>query len=137
MEGFLEENGFNSIKILHNTAVAFEDVAICGTRGWSSQEDEDDVRIYDREKRRLILSLEEARKLKTSRIIVGMHYPPIGSDNDDRSFIEIMKNYGVSDCVYGHLHSFAHKNAIIGDCDGINLMLVSGDYTNFAPVLVK
>lgn len=137
MEGFLEGNNLSSIKILYNTAFAFDDAAICGTRGWSSQEDEDDIRIYDREKRRLILSLEEAVKLRKDRIIVGMHYPPLSADGNDKSFIEIMKYYGVSDCVYGHLHSFAHKNAIVGDCEGINLMLVSGDYTNFAPVLVK
>lgn len=137
MESFLSENNFNSIKIVHNTAVEFEDAAICGTRGWSSQDDKDDFKIFDREKRRLILSLEEAVKLKKRNIIVGMHYPPIEAEGTDNSFIEIMKNYDVSACVYGHLHSYAQKNAIVGEYEGINLMLVSGDYIDFTPVLVK
>ena len=40
MENFLGENGFDTIKILNNTAMAFEDAAICGTRGWWFRENQ-------------------------------------------------------------------------------------------------
>ncbi len=136
MEEFLAENQFDTIKILNNTAMAFEDAAICGTRGWSVQEnnDEDDERIIDREKKRLILTLEEALKLKKERLIVGIHYPPFDRQGEENGFLEIMRNYDVDICVYGHLHSYAHKNAVEGDVNGINLRLVAGDFVDFTPV---
>ncbi len=139
MEEFLKENHFETIKILNNTAIAFEDTAICGTRGWSIQEnnDEFDEKIIDREKKRLILTLEEGIKLKKERLIVGIHYPPFDRHGEENGFLEIMRNYGVDLCVYGHLHSFAHKNAVEGDWDGINLKLVAADFVDFTPVPAK
>ncbi len=138
MEEFLAANRFDTIKILNNTAIAFENAAICGTRGWSVQEnnDEDDEKIIDREKKRLILTLEEAVKLKKERLIVGIHYPPFDRHGEENGFLEIMRNYNVDMCVYGHLHSYAHKNAVEGDVDGINLRFVAGDFVDFCPILV-
>jgi len=139
MEDFLTENHFDTIKILNNTAIAFEGAAICGTRGWSVQEnnDEDDERIIAREKQRLILTLEEAVKLKKEELIVGIHYPPFDRHGEENGFLEIMRNYDVDICVYGHLHSYAHKNAVEGDVDGINLRLVAGDFVDFCPVKIR
>lgn len=139
MEEFLGNNHFDSIKILNNTAIAFENAAICGTRGWSVQEnnDEFDEKIIDRERKRLILTLEEGVKLKKERLIVGIHYPPFDRHGEENGFLEIMRNYNVDLCVYGHLHSYAHKNAVEGDIDGISLKLVAADFVDFMPVLVK
>ncbi|MDO4744672.1 MAG: serine/threonine protein phosphatase, partial [Clostridia bacterium] len=116
----------------------FEDTAICGTRGWWYKEGrtEEDEKILDRERKRLVLALEEAVKLKKERIVVGLHYPPLDKDSANRDFFEIMKQYNVDTCVYGHLHSFSHKNAVVGEVEGINLKLVAGDFVNFMPVLV-
>lgn len=138
MEEFLDENKFDTIRILNNTAIAFENAAICGTRGWSVQEnnDEDDERIIAREKQRLILTLEEAVKLKKERLIVGIHYPPFDRHGEENGFLEIMRNYDVDICVYGHLHSYAHKNAVEGDLNGINLRLVAGDFVDFKPIKI-
>ena len=139
MEEFLKENHFDTIKILNNTAITFEDAAICGTRGWSVQEnnDEADEKIIDREKKRLILTLEEGVKLKQKRLIVGIHYPPFDRHGEENGFLEIMRNYNVDLCVYGHLHSYAHKNEVEGNLGGINLKLVAADYVDFAPVLAE
>lgn len=138
MNKFLTENSFDTITILNNNAIAFEDAAICGTRGWwyKDGQSEEDERILDRERKRLVLALEEAVKLKKDRIIVGIHYPPVCIDSPNRDFLEIMKQYNVETCVYGHLHSFSHKNAVTGMVEGINLKLVAGDYVNFVPILV-
>ncbi len=138
MEGFLKENEFDTIKILNNTATEFENTAICGTRGWWYKEGQspEDEKILDREKKRLVLALEEASRLKKSRIVVGLHYPPVDADACDDDFLEIMKQYKVDTCVYGHLHSYAHKKAVVGEIDGIKLKLVSGDFVDFTPVLV-
>ncbi len=139
MEEYLAANNFNTIKIIHNNAIEFENAAICGTRGWNLSEEnpsEEDVRIFDRERKSLILSLEQATKLKKERIIVGMHYPPADKVNQNGDFMEIMKQYNVDCCVYGHLHSYSHSRAVEGMVDGVDLKLVSGDYINFTPVLI-
>lgn len=140
MNKFIEENNFSSIKIIHNTAVECENAAVCGTRGWSIRENgvdtDENRRIFDREKQRLILSLEQAVRLKKERIIVGMHYPPIDRGDSESAFLDIMKNYGVESCVYGHLHSYAHSRAFEGTKNGVHMKLVSCDYINFTPILV-
>ncbi len=138
MNKFLAENNFDTIQILNNTAVGFENAAICGTRGWWYKDEQsgDDEKILDREKLRLVLALEEAVKLKKERIIVGLHYPPIDNFSTKRDFMDILKEYKVDTCVYGHLHSYSHKNAVNGEVDGVKLQLVSGDYLGFKPILV-
>lgn len=138
MNKFLAENRFDTISILNNTAMEFEDAAICGTRGWWVKEDmsEEDLKIFDREKIRLVLSLEEAVKLKKDRIIVGLHYPPLDKAGEHREFLEILKEYKVDTCVYGHLHSHSHKTAVVGDVEGVDMKLVSADYVNFMPIKI-
>ena len=53
---------------------------------------------------------------------------------ESNAFVEMMKKYSVTKCVYGHLHSASHRNAIEGKIDGIEYKLVSGDYLGFNPV---
>lgn len=140
MESFLDEKGFRSIKILNNTAAAAEDTAICGTRGWGTAEGESrefNEKMFDRERQRLILSLEQAERLHMPHKIVAMHYPPADKNGTDKGFIEIMKSYGAECCVYGHLHSHAHRNAVTGMVQGVDLKLTSCDFVDFTPVLIR
>lgn len=37
MEKFFKEQGFDSLKIIHNTAIEVEDYIVCGSRGWEKQ----------------------------------------------------------------------------------------------------
>ncbi len=138
MNKFLVENRFDTITILNNTAISYEDAAICGTRGWWVREDmsEEDIRILEREKIRLVLSCEAAAKLQKKRIIVGLHYPPVDRNGEHREFLEILKEYNVDTCVYGHLHSHSHKTAVVGNVEGVNMKLASGDFVDFTPILV-
>ena len=140
MNEFLLSNNLTSISILQNSAYLCEKTAVCGTRGWtipSPLSTGEDKKIFEREKQRLILSLEDASSKKPENIIVAMHYPPVDLTTDRYDFLEIMKQYNVTECVYGHLHSTAHKSAPIGTFDGIKLRLVSCDYTGFVPVLIN
>ncbi len=139
MNGFLQENNFDSIAILQNKACLIDDTAICATRGWiipSPSSCGEDAKIFEREKQRLILSLEDAKAQHAQKIICALHYPPI-DDTGRTDFIDIMKEYGVSECIFGHLHGNAHKGAPVGDYSGIKLRLVSCDYLNFTPILIK
>lgn len=136
---FMAEHKFSTIEFVHNTAVMCGETAICGTRGWNIAHDnssDEDKKIFMREKQRMILSLEDAKRKKAKEIIVAMHYPPVEKDGLNRDFIEILKEYGVKKCVYGHLHAAAQNFACQGDVDGVKLTLVSCDYLNFIPKLI-
>ena len=139
MNLFLEKNSFNTIKILQNSAYLYDGTAICGTRGWtipSAESNGEDRKIFEREKQRLILSLESAKALNPNRIIVAMHYPPMDKNNINYDLLNIMKEYKVSECVFGHLHAAAHANAPVGTFGEIKCRLVSCDYLNFTPILI-
>lgn len=137
VENFLKENNFNTINVLHNNAFDTDDYIICGARGWGKTENNDkelDKKILLREEGRLILSLEEGKKIKEKyskegidkEILVALHFPPfIGK------FVDIMKKYNVKKCIYGHLHGFGHTMVKEGIIDGIEYVMVGCDYTGF------
>lgn len=140
MNAFLKSHGFDTVEILQNDAVMHDGTAICGTRGWEIPHPDcegENRKIYEREKQRLILSLECAKALKPERIIAAMHYPPVDKGKETSDFIEIMKEYKVDECVFGHLHAASHLVAPIGTYGGIKLSLVACDYLNFTPLLVN
>lgn len=140
MTKFINENGFENIEIVRNSAYLYGDTAICGTRGWnfpSAESDGKDRRIFEREKQRLILSLEAAKATGAKEIIAAMHYPPIDKPGIRTDFLDIMNEYGVKRCIYGHLHAASHAGAPIGEYCGIDLKLVSCDYLSFVPLLIK
>ncbi len=135
IKNFFRINNIENIDILYNNSYLIEDKIISGTRGWTiTGNDEESEKIYKRELLRLELSLKSGIDNfgKSKEIIVCMHYPPTNKDIMENSeFIKIMRKYNVKKCIYGHLHSEAHKEAIEGDICGIDLKLVSCDYTNF------
>lgn len=127
-EKWCKENGFDSIKFLHNNYYMYKDVAICGTRGWQlTSRNEEDLKVYNREKERLIISLKLASAQSPSQIIVALHYPP------DSEFKQIMEEYNVGICLFGHLHAAGFKDYSDYDENGISYRLVSCDYLQFKP----
>ena len=64
-----------------------------------------------------------------------MHFPPITKvqiiKNESSKFLNLLKQYNVSKCYYGHLHGTAHKEAIEDYINEIELKLISSDYLNF------
>lgn len=134
MRKFLEEKNIKTIDFLHNNSYFYEDYIIVGTRGWVTPENVEDEKIIKREELRLKLSIEQGIKAygKDKKIIVNMHFPPFENDN----FINIMKNYNVKICIYGHLHGSSNQGIKDTNIDGINFKLVSCDYTNFKLVKI-
>ena len=120
---------------LQNDSVLIDGRLYAGSRGWTlpgPESDKDDLRIYNRERMRLEMSLKHARRLDDSApITVMMHYPPLTEDQP--GFSDILEAYGVSDCVYGHLHGPAIYGAVRGlrgtvcyhqvSCDGLGFKL--------------
>ncbi len=140
MENFVKEQGFDTLRFLKNTAFVWENTAICGTRGWTIPHPDangEDRKIYERERQRLLLSLEAAQNVGAAEILVATHFPPVEQDSCSSGFLDIMREYGVKECLFGHLHAAAHRLAPQGDYDGIRLRLVACDYLNFTPILIK
>ena len=134
MRKYLQENDFENIDFLYNNSYEYGDYIICGTRGWTNMDNEEDRKVLKRERLRLQLSLEDGiKKYGTDKkIIVCMHYPPFNNIHDEEyNFVGLMKKYNVEKCIYGHLHGPSHKEAKEGMIDGIEFKLVSCDYTDF------
>ncbi len=134
LKKFFMQNNFDTIEILHNNAIELEEYILCGSRGWGKTENNDkklDKKIIAREEIRLRLSLDCALKIneklnQKKDILVAMHFPPfIGN------FQNILKEYGVKICIYGHLHGYGHFMIKEGIIDNIEYKMVSGDYTKF------
>lgn len=138
IEEYLESNGFSTIKILFNNSYTVEGVTICGSRGWYYDADtEADIKVISREVGRLKLSLDSAKKSDTTPVVF-LHYPPVYNGLECEEIMETLISYGIKECYYGHLHgSHTHKNAVTGLYKGINMHLISTDYVNFMPVLVR
>lgn len=135
---FFEENGINSIKILHNNCYYYKEKAICGSRGWFYEElvrgGEHDRKILNREVVRLRASLEAAN---TEEKLVFLHYPPRFNSFICRELIDLLMEFNVKDCYYGHLHGEGHKFAVLGEIEGIRYHMVSADYLDFRPICIS
>lgn len=139
LTAFLEENSFKSIAFLQNKAVMYNNIALCGTRGWifANTMPDEDVKIYNRELIRMELSLKEAVSLGAETIYAFMHYPPLNRGEGSAPMTALLNKYNVTKCMYGHLHAASHARAALGDIGGIEYMLVSGDYLQFKPLKIS
>lgn len=151
MNSFFKECGFESLNILYNNAYFIEDMIVCGTRGWFYDEklqntvgEVDYTKIINRELGRLRLSLESARALQQEHrkpdgsiceIIPFLHFPPVFGDFRCHEFIQLLAEYGVRRCYFGHIHSelpVGHPSVV----DGIHYILCSADHLRFTPLPV-
>lgn len=133
---FCEENGFSDQHILNNNHFVYDGWAICGTRGWFFEDEQNgthDEKVFKRELIRLEASLASAGDL---RKMVFLHYPPRYKGYECREILSLFEKYEVRRCYYGHLHSASHALAIEGLWDGVEYRLLSADYLNFRPYLV-
>ena len=134
---FCLENGFSDLNLLNNNCFFYDDWAICGTRGWFFEEErsgDHDEKVFRRELIRLEASLKAAGDRGK---MVFLHYPPRYKGYTCREILDLLESYGVRQCFYGHLHGASHKLAMEGTWDGIEYRLLSADYLDFQPYIVK
>lgn len=133
---FCQDNQFSDQFILNNNFYEYEDWAICGTRGWFFEEErsgQHDAKVFHRELLRLETSLKAAGDREK---LVFLHYPPKYRGYECREIIDLLHQYQVRRCYYGHLHADSRKLAMEGVWDGVEYRLVSADHVNFCPVTV-
>lgn len=133
---FCQDNQFSDQFILNNNFYEYEDWAICGTRGWFFEEErsgQHDAKVFHRELLRLETSLKAAGDREK---LVFLHYPPKYRGYECWEIIDLLHQYQVRRCYYGHLHADSRKLAMEGVWDGVEYRLVSADHVNFCPVTV-
>lgn len=134
---------YENIKFIQNNYIPFKEYAICGSRGFNidiceGQDKENHLKILDREKIRMRLSLESAKAQGYSKFIYMMHYPPfsINSTSPYKDiFLEILNEYNIEKVLYGHIHNNFDKfyNRTI---NATEYYLTSCDYLNFIPLKI-
>jgi len=136
MNRALEEHGLTSIRFLHNNSYYVEGVHLCGSRGWIFENGQPhDEKIIRREALRIEASLK-SRSSQPGETVLFLHYPPVFAGQTLQPFLELMHQYGVKRCYYGHIHGPSHKYAVQGRVQGIEFRMISSDYIEFDPVLV-
>ncbi len=138
MDRYLAENGFDKLHILSNNSFEYENVAICGTRGWIlEQGQQQDQKIIAREAGRLTMSLQDAEKrFPGKEKLVFLHYPPVFGTETNDSILQVLKDFGIKRCWYGHIHSGGCRFALNGEYDGVDYKLISADYLKFTPKII-
>lgn len=148
-----------SIDFIHNNALDCKDVTIGGARLWDTDEYEfsqyihfrenprarkeidfekkklEDQKIFARELNRLRMSLEQLNSAAKIRIALT-HYPPIGADLKKSLVSEILEEFKIDICVFGHLHSIKKGSLPFGEKRGVRYVFASCDYLDFKPLQI-
>ena len=65
------------------------------------------------------------------------HFPPlVALEAGDGRMIDLMKKYGVTECLYGHLHNISPRDSVTQTICGIRFRLVAADYLEFNPIRI-
>lgn len=124
-----------SVYAIQNDCIRFNNILICGTRGWVCPDPKlsaEDDKIYKREKLRLKLSLENMKLMRQEEdtVILMMHYPPFNSKYEESEFIKLIVTYDIKTVVYGHLHGKDCRSDLFLNRFGVNFHLTSTDLLN-------
>ena len=146
MKNLFEANEIKTIEILNNNALELENYIITGSRGWfidpSSQTksvNADFEKVNNREVIRLKIGLDEAKKLQDlspeKEIIAFFHFPPCWGEFKNSKIIDMLGEYGVNRCYFGHIHGNYNISSSF-TVNNIEMRLISADYLNFIPLFV-
>lgn len=125
---------------IQNDCMRFDDVIVCGSRGWSVDDRSDDgKKLYARELIRIEMSLAAMQKIRTDKdkVVFMLHYPPFNVRFENTPVTDLFEKYGVNAVVYGHLHGkncYAKKFLLK---NGVKYYLTSCDQVGNAAVKVE
>ena len=146
MKNFFAENSLDTISILYNGAIEIEKYILAGSRGWfvdKSTQPQGSVtadydKVINREKIRLKMSLDEAKKLKeisNKEILVFFHFPPVWNDFVCEELVSLLKEYEISKVYFGHIHGVYNISSLF-EYEGIQFKMISADFIDFLPQIV-
>lgn len=144
-EDYWNRIGVRNLRLLANNAYLRENFLIAGTRGWFLDEEQqrtvgqvDYAKIVNREVIRLRMSLDAAKKLQSTEapqasIGVFFHFPPVWGDFVCREILDILHEYGIRNCWFGHIHG-VYSSPATWTYEEITFRNCAADYLNFAPL---
>ena len=146
MKRYFEENSIKTIDFLYNNAIEVENYIVAGSRGWfvdkivqpTASVNADYEKIVNREVIRLRLSLDEAKKLSAEtgkEIIAFLHFPPIWSDFECKEILEVLQEYNISRCYFGHIHGCYSVGSTF-KWENIEFKMISADFLDFLPQII-
>ncbi len=146
-EEFFKKNGIKTISFLYNNAYESDSVIIAGTRGWYNDADAtgapdnaDFQKLINRESLRLKASLASAEELKKhspdKEIVAFLHFPPFWNNKESGNLCDILLEHGVRRVYFGHIHG-NYTVPSQYEYKGIVMTIVSADYLEFVPKIVK
>ncbi|MBE6631133.1 MAG: serine/threonine protein phosphatase [Ruminococcaceae bacterium] len=139
IEDMFKAEGIDSIELLYNNAFICEGKAICGSRGWFTDDknappETDYEKLMLRESMRLRASFEAANKLDPyAEKLCFLHFPPVFSDFRAEELLSVIYEYGVKRCYFGHIHSLYDIEGTV-EYEGVKFSIISSDYLNFVPL---
>ncbi len=128
-----------SFHFLQNDCIKFDDIVICGSRGWSCPGSQDfteqDKKIYLRETERFKLCKKEVAKVRgdDDKLIIMCHFPPFPAKFQENALTSLFEEMKADKVVFGHIHgdiwfpkfySYNGVDYILSSCDKINFSLV-------------
>lgn len=135
MDVFFEENGLDTLHILHNNCYQVEGAFLCGTRGWLTEAtSEEDIKVLNREAARLEFSIQSAKG--EGERIVFLHYPPVYGESVSEPMFQMLKKYDIKRCYFGHIHGAGARYVKEGLWDSVELRLISCDHMGFIPLKI-
>lgn len=131
-----------SIHALQHDAFHWKDVTIGGTKLCDFPEyrfefaPEPDLKIYERELKRLSLSLKQLNPNAKLRIAMT-HYPPLGFELESTKSTAIFEAFNIDMVVFGHLHNMDKNSSYFGQKNGIDYIFTACDYLDFKPIQLR
>ncbi|MBE7005083.1 MAG: metallophosphoesterase [Ruminococcaceae bacterium] len=150
----LNERYAGKLNFLQNNYYAYEDYALVGTKGftfegpfyidrrgrvlgWDEENEAHAKEIVARELERLRASFEAARADGYRKYILFLHYPPTSILEDESCFTRIAEEYRAEQVVYAHSHGETRfHDSVLGEKNGVEYRLVSGDYLKWTPAKI-
>ena len=70
---------------------------------------------------------------KETEIIAFLHFPPIWNGAVCEPIMQVLKDYGIRKCYFGHIHGISEMSF---EADGITFILTAADALGFVPKAV-
>ena len=140
IEQAFAEHGIDNMHLLYNNAYECGNYALCGSRGWFTENANpsgaDHKKIVLREAGRLERSLQAGAMLEKEELLVFLHFPPVMNDFVCREILEVLRKYNVRRCFYGHMHGqyTIPRRFLFED---IEFIIIAADHLQFDPLLIE
>lgn len=131
-----------SMTALSGTAHKAEGHVFCGTMGWLSPVDSSfdnlDMNFFQKEMALLEKALKAAVELKPEKgLHLLLHFPPFTTNGRETPFFDLISNYPVTTCSFGHFHFQSEWDSLPqGKIGETEYRLIATDYLEHKPYLI-